>query len=93
MTNLPTVQFTEGELLALLVARKAVEAHRGTPYASLLERAFAKLRAGFHDMVSFPGSGLSDTISFRTTGASSVDEALFTAISKAVLDRREASFT
>ncbi len=93
VANLPLVHVTEGELLALLVARQAVEAYRGTPYAQILERAFAKLRMGLRDEVSFPGEGLADSISFRTTGAGSVDEALFVAVSKAVLERREVEFT
>jgi proteasome accessory factor B len=93
VTNLPTIQITEGEMLSLLVARQAMEAYRGTPYARLIERAFDKLRAGLRDTISFPGSGLSEAISFRTLGAGVVDEALFTAASKAVLDRREATFT
>jgi len=93
VTNLPLIQVTEGELLALLVARQAVEAYRGTPYARLLERAFAKLRSGLRDAVSFPCEGLSDAISFRSPGAGIVDEALFTAVSKAVLDRREVTFS
>lgn len=92
VTNLPTIQITEGEMLSLLVARQAMEAYRGTPYARLLERAFEKLRAGLRDVVSFPGSGLSDAISFRTMGTAVVDESLFIAISKAVLDRCEAAF-
>ncbi|MCU0731586.1 MAG: hypothetical protein MUE84_08355 [Hyphomonas sp.] len=35
VTNLPFIHMTEGEALALLVARQAVEAYRGTPYARL----------------------------------------------------------
>jgi predicted DNA-binding transcriptional regulator YafY len=93
VTNLPMIQITEGEVLSLLVARQAMDAYRGTPYARLLARAFDKLRAGLRDVVSFPGSGLSDAISFRTTGAGVMDEALFIAVSKAVLDRCEATFT
>lgn len=93
VANLPLVQITEGELLALLVARQAVEAYRGTPYARVLEQAFAKLRMGLRDEVSFPGDGLSESISFRSTGTGVVDEALFVAVSKAVLERREVEFT
>ncbi|EIP97783.1 putative transcriptional regulator [Opitutaceae bacterium TAV1] len=90
--ELPLVHVTEGELLALTVARQAVEAYRGTPYARLLEQAFAKLTTGLRDVVSFPGGGLSESISFRSTGTGPVDEALFTAASKAVLARQEVCF-
>jgi len=92
VANLPLVHVTEGELLALAVGKQAVEAYRGTPYARLLEQAFAKLRMGLRDEVSFPGDGLTESISFRSTGAGVVDEALFTEVSKAVLNRREVEF-
>jgi len=92
VANLPLVQIREGELLALAVGKQAVEAYRGTPYARILEQTFAKLRLGLRDEVSFPGYGLSESISFRSTGAGVVDEALFTEVSKAVLNRREVEF-
>ena len=91
--DLPLVQVTEGELLALMVGRQAVEAYRGTPYGRLMEQAFAKITAGLRDVVSFPVGGLADAISFRSTGTALVDEELFTAVSKAVLNRREVEFT
>ncbi|MBM3855127.1 MAG: HTH domain-containing protein, partial [Verrucomicrobia bacterium] len=43
VTAFPTVQVTEGELLALLVARKALEQYRGTPFHRQLEVSFEKL--------------------------------------------------
>lgn len=90
--DLPLVQVTEGELLSLMVARQAVDAYQGTPYARLLEQAFEKITAGLRDVVSFPQGGLDQSISFRSPGTGIVDETLFVAVSKSVLKRREVSF-
>src|SRR5436305_14157755 len=46
VTSFPTVNVTEGELLALLVAQRALEQYRGTPFHRPLEIAFGKLAAG-----------------------------------------------
>src|SRR5690348_1409957 len=46
VTAFPTVHVTEGELLALLVAQRALEQYRGTPFHRSLEVAFEKLAAG-----------------------------------------------
>ena len=55
----PTVNVTEGELLALLVARRALEQYRGTPFHRQLEIAFEKLAGGLRDRISFSqGLGL-----------------------------------
>jgi predicted DNA-binding transcriptional regulator YafY len=48
----PTVQVTEGELLAMLVARRALEQYRGTPFHRQLEIAFDKLAAGLRDRIT-----------------------------------------
>ncbi len=92
VANFPMVQITEGELLALLVARQAVVAYEGTPYAHLLSVAFSKLQAALKDKVSFSPDGLPEAISFRMDGAGKVDEAVFLAASKAVLWRTEVTF-
>src|SRR5512133_831365 len=46
VTSFPTVHVTEGELLALLVAQRALEQYRGTPFHRQLVIAFEKLTGG-----------------------------------------------
>ncbi len=41
----PSLQVTEGEVVALLVAQKALEQYRGTRFEDTLRSAFAKLTA------------------------------------------------
>ena len=59
VTGFPSVQITEGELMALLVAGKAMEQYRGTPYERQLKAAFDKITAGLNETITFsPESGL-----------------------------------
>jgi predicted DNA-binding transcriptional regulator YafY len=64
----PTLQITEGELFALLVAEKALQQYRGTPFEERLLAAFKKLEQALPDAVSLNLSQWEQSISFRTTG-------------------------
>ena len=44
VSSFPTVQVTEGELLALLVAQRALEQYRGTPFHLQLSESLKQLR-------------------------------------------------
>lgn len=92
VANFPLMKATEGELLALLVARQALQAYEGTPYAQVLEKAFGKLASMLGDEVSVAASDLTDAVSFRSEGVGILDAALYASVSKAVLERREAEF-
>lgn len=88
----PTVQVSEGELLALLVAGQALAQYRGTPYERQLKTAFDKLTAGLDNTVSFtPGARLAG-ISFNSVGQTETDLATFEPLSRAVANRREIEF-
>ena len=90
--SFPTVQITEGEMLALLVARKALEQYRGTPYHAQLERAFKKLSGGLTDRISFAPTTPEANISFHRKGLSTSDLSLFEPLARAVNESREISF-
>lgn len=90
--NFPTVQISEGELLALLVARKALEQYKGTPYHDQLAHAFEKLSAGLNDRISFSPSGTLGNISFHQAGLGRSDLKLFEKLSRAVNESREVAF-
>lgn len=88
----PTVQVTEGELVALLVARRALEQYRGTPFHRQLEIAFEKLAAGLKDRISFSPADELSAVSFKNVGLGRTDLAVFNALSGAVLRQEEVSF-
>jgi proteasome accessory factor B len=88
----PTVQVTEGELVALLVARRALEQYRGTPFHRQLEIAFDKLAAGLKDRISFSPADELSAVSFKNVGLGRTDLLVFNSLSGAVLRQEEVSF-
>lgn len=88
----PTVHVTEGELLALLVAQRALEQYRGTPFHRQLEIAFGKLSAGLRDRISFSPADELRAVSFRNIGLGRTDLEVFNTLSGAVLRQEEVRF-
>lgn len=88
----PTVNVTEGELLALLVAQRALEQYRGTPFHRQLEIAFGKLAGGLRDRISFSPAVEMQTVSFKNIGLGRTDLAVFNHLSAAVLHHEEVTF-
>jgi proteasome accessory factor B len=88
----PSMEVTEGELVALMVAQRALAQYEGTPFAAPLRRAFSKLTSGMEDKVRFGWEDVEGAISFRGLGASAADIEVFETASKAVLRQQEISF-
>ena len=79
----PTMQITEGELLALLVAEKALQQYRGTNFEKPLSAAFKKLAASLPENISINFSDWEQTISFRTSAEPILDLGVFDKLSRA----------
>lgn len=92
VTNFPTVQVSEGEVVALLVAQKAMEQYRGTPFEKTLRRAVEKLAAGLEEEISLGQADILDTFSFHAFGIAPVEPAVFERLARAVRARREVTF-
>jgi proteasome accessory factor B len=92
VSSFPTVQVTEGELLALLVARRALEQYQGTPFHRQLELAFDKLTSGLKDRISFSPADELRAVSFKNVGLGRTDLTAFNALSQAVLKQFEIEF-
>jgi serine/threonine protein kinase len=71
------VPMTEGELVALLLAERALQQYQGTPYAPDLARAFAKITAGLNDLVTVDLRHLEGLHSFRTTASVPFEPEIF----------------
>ena len=65
--SFPTLQITEGDLFALLVAEKALQQYRGTPFEARLVGALRKLEQALPDAVSLNLSQWEQAVTFRTT--------------------------
>jgi predicted DNA-binding transcriptional regulator YafY len=92
VSSFPTVNVTEGELLALLVAQRALEQYRGTPFHHQLEVAFDKLAGALRDTISFSPADELRTVSFKNIGLGKTDLAVFNPLSAAVLRHEEVTF-
>ncbi len=85
----PTLQITEGELFALVVAEKAIQQYRGTSFEQPLLSALNKLAAALPDTVSLHLADWDRTISFRTRVEPLLDRAIFEGLARAVLRREQ----
>jgi predicted DNA-binding transcriptional regulator YafY len=91
VSTFPTLQITEGELFALLVAEKALQQYRGTNFEKPLLSAFRKMAASLPDTISLNLADWEETISFRTTVEPVVHLEIFDALAKATAQRQQLS--
>ncbi len=89
VNNFPTLQISEGELFALLVAEKALQQYRGTTFERPLISAFKKMAASLPDTVSLNIADWERTISFRTTAEPILKLENFDALAKAAAQRQQ----
>jgi proteasome accessory factor B len=77
----PTLQITEGELFALVVAEKALQQYRGSPFEKRLLTAFKNL------------AEWTQSISFRTTAEPNVDLGIIDRLAQAASEGRTLRLT
>jgi len=89
VSSFPTMQITEGELFALLVAEKALQQYRGTNFEKPLLSAFKKMSASLPDTISLNIADWEQTISFRTRAEPILNLEIFAALGKAAAQRQQ----
>ena len=92
VTSFPSIEVSEGEIVALFVAQKALEQYRGTSFEKPLNAAFKKISDGLRENLLFQWNDIDSAISFRGIGTTVADLELFEAVSKAVLRSCELEF-
>ncbi len=85
----PTMQITEGEIVALVVAEKALQQYRGTSFEKPLLSAIKKMEQALPDTISLNLADIEQTISFRTRAEPILNLAVFDALAKAVAQRQQ----
>ncbi len=93
VANFPTLQITEGEMFALLVAEKALQQYRGTTFEAPLVSAFNKMAASLPDTISLNLANWGDSISFRTRAEPILDLKVFELLSRAAAQRQQLRLT
>jgi predicted DNA-binding transcriptional regulator YafY len=91
--DFPTLQLTEGELFAMLVAEKAVQQYRGTAFEKPLVSAFKKMAASLPETVSLSLRDLDKSVSFRTSAEPIVDLKIFDTLAQATAKLQQLRMT
>jgi proteasome accessory factor B len=85
----PTMQITEGEIFALVVAEKALQQYRGTSFEKPLLSALKKMEQALPDTISLNLADIEQTISFRTRAEPILNLEIFDVLAKAVAQRQQ----
>jgi proteasome accessory factor B len=85
----PTMQITEGEIFALVVAEKALQQYRGTSFEKPLLSAIKKMQQALPDTISLNLADIEQTISFRTRAEPILNLEIFDVLAKAVAQRQQ----
>lgn len=83
VSGFPSLQITEGELFAMLVAEKALQQYRGTTFERPLVSAFKKIAASLPDTISLNIPEWEQSISFHTSAVPKLDLEVFDQLAKA----------
>lgn len=90
---LPSVSLSEGELVATLLAARALEQYAGTPVAGDLERIVGKLADLLPERISIRPEWLSGRFTFHGPPAKPVDPAIWTEVMRGLLHQLSVKIT
>lgn len=89
VSGFPTMQITEGEIFALVVAEKALQQYRGTSFEKPLLSALRKMEQALPDTITLNLAEIERTISFRTRAEPILDLGTFDILARAVAGRQQ----
>ena len=89
VSGFPTMQITEGEIFALVVAEKALQQYRGTSFEKPLLSAIQKMEQALPDTISLNLAEIEQTISFRTRAEPILNLQIFDTLARAVAGRQQ----
>ena len=93
VSSFPSLQITEGELAALVVAEKALQQYRGTTFEKPLLSAIQKMESSLPNTISISLAEIEQTISFRTRAEPILNLEIFDELAKATAGRRQLDLT
>ncbi len=89
VSTFPSLQITQGELFALLVAERALHQYRGTSFERPLLSALRKMQESLPETISLDLADVERTISFRTRAEPILDLAIFDTLAEATSRRQQ----
>jgi proteasome accessory factor B len=87
--SFPSFSVTEGELLAVLVAEKAMHQYRGTNLEKPLLSAFKKMASSLPETISLHVADWEQTISFRSSAETISNLEIFDQLARAAAEGRQ----
>jgi predicted DNA-binding transcriptional regulator YafY len=93
VSTFPTIQMTEGELFALLVAEKALQQYRGTSFEKPLISAIRKMQESLPNTISLDLNEVGRAISFRTRAEPILNLEVFQLLAEATAHRHQLELT
>lgn len=93
VSSFPTMQITEGELFALVVAEKALQQYRGTSFEKPLLSAIKKMEQSLPETISLDLADVERSISFRTRAEPILELEIFDRLAKATAARQQLELT
>jgi predicted DNA-binding transcriptional regulator YafY len=88
----PLLNTTAEDVVALLLARRALEPMQGTPLESSLRESFRRMAQGMRGRISVPWTDFDQAFSAKITGMSRPEISVLEKLAAAVLECREISF-
>jgi predicted DNA-binding transcriptional regulator YafY len=85
---LPSIILSEGELMALLIASRALEQYHGTPVAGEIKRVFEKISGILPEKISIPPEYLFSHFTFTNPPSKPVDEKVWIALIRGLLNQK-----
>ncbi len=90
--DFPLLKVSVEDIVALFLARKAIEPLQGSPLEATLRESFRRLSSSLAGEVSFHWSDLDEAFSARDSGVVPGDVALFEKVARAILETCELRF-
>ena len=86
--SMPNLRISEGELLAMMIGEKALQAYAGTPWAAKLKKVFERLMIALPERLEIGPGELLPRMEFDLNAASIVDPGVLQTISEAIEKNR-----
>jgi proteasome accessory factor B len=86
---MPSISVSEGDLVAILVAEKALEQYRGTPIAAELERVFSKITDLLPDKITIRPELIFNKFSFTTPPTRAIDMETWSTVVRGLVGQKE----
>lgn len=85
---LPSISVSEGDLLSILVAEKALEQYRGTPIATTLERVFSKITDLLPEKITIRPELIFNKFSFTTPPTRPIDMEVWSVVVRGLVNQK-----